>query len=63
MVITRQQNATAEANPSGKKFSKEQNDLKVKELQEYAANNAMGQYHLSLHVLGLNDYSTFAEIM
>ena len=33
MVITRQQNATAEANPSVKKFSKEQNDLKMKELK------------------------------
>ena len=43
------------------KFSKEQNDLKMKEVQEYAANNAVGQYHLNLHVLGLNDYSTFAE--
>ena len=30
MVITRQQNATAEANPSVTKFSKEQNDLKMK---------------------------------
>ena len=30
MVITRQQNATAEANPSMTKFSKEQNDLKMK---------------------------------
>ena len=43
MVITRQQNATAEENPSVKKFSKEQNDLKMKELREYAANNAVGQ--------------------
>ena len=51
MVITRQQNATAEANPSVTKFRKEQNDLKMKELQEYAANNAVGQYHLNLHVL------------
>ena len=58
MVITRQQNATAEANTSVTKFSKEQNDLKMKELQEYAANNAVDQYHLNLHVLGLNNYST-----
>ena len=58
MVITRQQNATAEANTSVTKFSKEQNDLKMKELQEYAANNAVGQYDLNLHVLGLNNYST-----
>ena len=63
MVITRQKNATAEANPSVKKFSKEQNDLKMKEFQEYAANNAAGQYDLNLHVLGLNNYSTFAEMM
>ena len=33
IVITRQQNATAEANHSVTKFSKEQNDLKMKELQ------------------------------
>ena len=54
MVITRQQNATAEANPSVTKFSKEHNDLKMKELREYAANNAVGQYDLNLHALGLN---------
>ena len=63
MVITRQQNATAEANHSVKKISKEQNDLKMKELREYAANNAVGQYDLNLYVLGLNNYSTYAEIM
>ena len=63
MVITRQQNATAEANPSVTKFSKEQNDLKVKELKEYPTNNAAGQYHLNLHVLGLNNYSKFSEMM
>ena len=63
MVITRKQNTTAEANPSVTKFSKEQNDLKMKELKEYATNNAAGQYHLNLHVLGLNNYSTFAEMM
>ena len=63
MVITRQQNATAEANPSVTKFSKEHNDLKMKELKEYAANNSAGQYDLNLHVLGLNNYSTYAEIM
>ena len=33
MVITRQKNATAEENPSVTKFSMEQNDLKMKELQ------------------------------
>ena len=63
MVITRQQNATTEANPSVTKFSKEQNELKMKELKEYASINAAGQYHLNLHVLGLNNYSTFAEII
>ena len=63
MVITRQQNVTAEANTSMKKFSKEQNDLKMKELQEFAANNAVGQYDLNLHVLGLNNYSTFVEMI
>ena len=45
------------------KFSKEQNDLKMKELQEYAANNAVGQYDLNWHVLDLNHYSTFAEMI
>ena len=45
MVITRQQNVTAEANPSVTKFSKEQNDLKMKEIQEDAANKAVDQYH------------------
>ena len=35
----------------------------MKELQEYAANNAVGQYDLNLHVLGLNDYSTFSEMI
>ena len=28
-----------------------------------SANNSVGQYHLNLHVLGVNDYSTFAEII
>ena len=55
--------ATAGANPSVTKFSKEQNDLKMKELREFAANTEVGQYHLNLHVLGLNDYSTFAEMI
>ena len=63
MVITRQKNETAEANTSVTKFSKEQNNLKMKELKEYTANNAAGQYDLNLHVLGLNNYSTFAEMM
>ena len=63
MVKTRQQNGTSEANPSETEFSKEQNNLKMKELQEYAANHAVGQYDLNLHVLGWNDYSTFAEMI
>ena len=63
MVITRQQNATAEANPSVTKISKEQNDLKMKQLREHAANNAVGQYDLNLHVLGLKYFSTFVEII
>ena len=45
MVITRQQNGTAEENPSVTKISKEQNELKMKEVQEFAANTATGQYH------------------
>ena len=45
------------------KFSKENNDLKMKEPQEYAANNAVDQYHLNLHVLVLNYYSKFAEMI
>ena len=59
MVITRQKNATAEANPSVTKFTKEQNEIKMKEDREFAANTATGQYHLNLHVLGLNYSSTF----
>ena len=46
MVITRQQNATAEANPSVTKFSKEQNDLKMKEVQKFSDNNAVSLYEL-----------------
>ena len=63
MVITRQKNATAEENPSVTKFSKEHNDLKMKEVQEFAANHAAGQYLLNLHVLGLNYSSTEAEMI
>ena len=55
--------AIAEENPSVKKFGKEQNDLKMKELREYASNNAVGQYDLNLHVLGLNYSSTFLEMI
>ena len=63
MVITRQQNSTAEANSSVTKLVKDQNDLKMKVLQEYAANKGLDQYHLNLHVLGLNYYSTFTEMI
>ena len=63
MVITIQQNATAEANPSVPKFTKKQNDLKMKELQEYAANKALNQYHLNLYVLDLNYNSKFIEMI
>ena len=61
--ITRQKNATAEANPSVTKFSKEQNDLKMNDLQEYTANKALDQYHLNLHVLDLNYNSTYTEMI
>ena len=63
MVITRQQNATAEANPSVTKFRKEQNELKMKEVREFAANTATGQHHLNLYVIGLNYSSTFVEMI
>ena len=62
MVITRQKNATAEANPSVTKFTKEQNDFKMKELQEYSANNPLDQYHLNLYALDLNYNSTIKEM-
>ena len=32
----------------------------MKEVREFAANTATGQYHFNLHVLGLNNYSKFA---
>ena len=58
MVTTRGQNATAEANPSVTKFTKEQNDLKMKECQQYAAKEPFYQYQLNLYVLDLNSNST-----
>ena len=45
------------------KISKEQNEKKLKEYREFAANTSTGQYHLNLHVLGLNYSSTFVEII
>ena len=61
MVKTRRQNAKADANPSKTFFSKENNDLKIQQVQEYSI-HATGQYSLNLFVLGLNYSSTEAEI-
>ena len=61
MVKTRRQNAKSDANPSKTVFSKEQNDFKIKQVQEYSL-HATGQYSLNLFVTGLNDSSTEAEI-
>ena len=61
MVKTRRQNAKAYANPSQTVFSKEQNDLKINQVQEYSL-HAAGQYPLNLFVLGLNYSSTEAEM-
>ena len=58
MVTTRQKNATAEANPSVKKITKEQNDFKMKQCQQYAAKEPLDQYELNLYVLDLNSNST-----
>ena len=44
-------------------FGKEQNELKMKEVREFATNTAMGRYHLNLHVLGLNYSSIFEEMI
>ena len=35
----------------------------MKEVREFASNTATGQYHLNLHVLGLNYSSTFVEMI
>ena len=61
MVNTRRQNSKADANPSKPVFSKENNDLKIKQVHEYSL-HATGQYSLNLFVLGLNDSSTEAEM-
>ena len=45
------------------KFCKEKNKLKMKEVREFAANTATGQYHLNLHALGLNYSSKEAEMI
>ena len=61
MVKTRRQNAKADANPGMTKFSKENNDLKIKQVQEYSR-HAAGPYSLNLYVLGLNYSSIEAEM-
>ena len=35
----------------------------MKQCQQYAANEALDQYHLNLHVLDLNYNSTFTEMI
>ena len=45
------------------KLSKEQNELKMKEARDFAANTATSQYPLNLHVIGLNYSSTFEEMI
>ena len=61
MVTTRRQNATTDANPSVTKFTKEQNDFKMKLCQQYAAKEPLDQYELNLYVLDLNSNSTITE--
>ena len=61
MATTRQQNSTAESNPSVTKFTKEQNDFKMKECQQYAAKKPLDQYHLNLYLQYLNYNSTITE--
>ena len=61
MVTTRQQNATAEANPSVTKFTKEQNDFRMKQCQQYAPKEPFDQYQLNLYVLDLYYNSTITE--
>ena len=43
------------------KFTKEQNDFKLKECQQYAAKKPLDQYHLNLYILDLNYNSTITE--
>ena len=61
MVKTRRQNTKSDSNPSMTKFSKEQNDLKIKEVQELSRHAAV-PYTLNLYVLGLNYTSPEAEM-
>ena len=62
MVTTRRQNATSEANPSVTKFTKEQNDFKMKGCQQYPAKKPLDQYHLNFYVQDLNYISTITEM-
>ena len=62
MINTRGQNATTDANTSVTKFTKEQNDFKMKQCQQYAAKEPLGQYQLNLYVLDLNSNSTITEL-
>ena len=43
------------------KFTKEQNDFKIKQCQQYAAKEPLDQYQLNLYVLDLNYNSTIKE--
>ena len=61
MVKTKRKNAKSDENPSMTKFGKEQNDLKIKQFQEYSRHAAV-PYPLNLYVLGLNYSSTEAEM-
>ena len=61
MVTTRRKNSTTDANPSLTKFTKEQNDFKMKQCQQYAAKEPLDRYELNLYVLDLNSNSTITE--
>ena len=61
MVNTRRQNAKSDANLSKTVFSKEKNDILIKQVHEYSL-HATGQYSLYLFVLVSNDSLTEAEM-
>ena len=48
MVTKRGKNATTDANPSVTKFTKKQNDFKMKQCQQYAAKEPLDQYQLNI---------------
>ena len=50
MVTTRGKNATTDANPSVTKFTKEQNDFKMKQYEQYATKEPLDQYQLNLYI-------------